>query len=156
SDVYSLGVVLYQLLAGEPPFRGNARMLVHQVLHDEPRRPRQLNDAVPRDLETVCLKAMDREPGRRYARAGELADDLERFLANQPILARPPSAWYRLRKFAARHRTLVGGVAATFLALVLGIAGTSAALWRARQENHKATQARAEAEQEAENAREAE
>jgi serine/threonine protein kinase len=118
TDIYSLGIILYELLTGERPFRGNRRMLLLHVLEDEPRPPRQLNDKVPRDLETICLKAMAKAPARRYAAAQELADDLRRFLRGEPIRARPVGRMERLGRWCRRNPVAVG----LFVAVTIGSA----------------------------------
>jgi serine/threonine protein kinase len=89
SDVYSLGVMLYEMLTGERPFQGKERLLLLQVLEDDPRPPRRLKEDIPRDLETICQKAMGKAPAGRYPQAAALAKDLRRYLAGEPILARP-------------------------------------------------------------------
>src|SRR5262249_9228097 len=88
SDVYSLGVILYLLLTAKLPFSGTTRMLLHQVLHDDPRPPRSLNAAIPRDLEAICLKCLEKAPECRYPSAFALAEDLRKFLAGTPVTAR--------------------------------------------------------------------
>jgi tetratricopeptide (TPR) repeat protein len=133
ADTYALGAILYELLTGRPPFLAETLLeTVLQVQTEEPVPPRRLNPAVPHDLETVCLKCLQKQPGQRYASAGDLADDLARFLRDEPVVARPPSVLYRFGKFARRHKAQVAGVAGIFLALVLGLAGTLAGLARAR------------------------
>jgi WD40 repeat protein/tRNA A-37 threonylcarbamoyl transferase component Bud32 len=108
SDVYSLGVVLYQLLCGELPYRGSWSMIIQQVLTEEPRAPRRINDKVPRDLETICLKAMAKQPAWRYPTALALADDLRRYLDHRPILARDVGKPELVWRWARRNPALAG------------------------------------------------
>ena len=120
ADIYALGAILYELLTGRPPFRGETELdTLLQVRTIDAVAPSRLRPQTPRDLETICLKCLEKEPARRYGSAGELADDLNRWLANEPIRARPPSAVYRLRKFSRRNRTALAMAALILFALVL-------------------------------------
>jgi tRNA A-37 threonylcarbamoyl transferase component Bud32 len=121
SDGYSLGVILYEMLTGERPFQGKERLLLLQVLEDEPRPPRRLREELPRDLETVCLKAMSKSPAGRYPQASALAEDLRRFLAGEPVLARRAGYAKHFWRWCRRYPLAV----CLFLAVVLG---SSAAL----------------------------
>jgi WD40 repeat protein len=121
ADIYALGAILYELLVGKPLFDADTPLdLLVQVLHQEPVAPRKLAPAIPRDLETICLKCLHKEPAERYVSALELALDLRRFLADEPIAARAPSIWARCSKFARRNKTLAGSLAAVMTALIMG------------------------------------
>jgi len=139
SDVYSLGVILFQLLTGELPFRGSTRVLLQKVINDDPPGPRTLYGHVPKDLDTVCLKCMEKDPARRYATAGDLAADLRRYMAGQPVAARRVGAAGRTLRWARRNPAISLLLAATTVTLLTATIVSSYFAWQTAQKATEVT-----------------
>jgi len=131
ADVYAIGVILFEMLTGHPPFRGNVRALLHQKMNEDPPSPRKLTHTLPRDLETICLKCLEREPSKRYPSAEEVAEELERFRVGKPIKARPISSVERAWRWCRRRPAVAGLLAGLIVSLSAGLIGVTFFYWQA-------------------------
>lgn len=146
SDQYSLGVMLYELLCGQTPFVGPPEVVIINHLQVEPKSPRRVDRRVPRDLETICLKCLEKEPTKRYADCQALADDLRRWLDGEPIRARRLHWTERTWRWTRRNPALAGSLAAVFVLLLAGVVGTTAALVNITEARNNEHAARTDAE----------
>lgn len=129
ADIYSLGVILYELLTSTRPFRGNTQMILHQVIHADAPPARHLNRNIPLDLEAICMRCLEKETKNRYSTAADLADDLKRFLHGQPVSARRVTKLNRAWRWCKRNPVVAGLSAGLIAVLLVGLASTTT-LWQ--------------------------
>ncbi|MBV9083989.1 MAG: serine/threonine protein kinase, partial [Acidobacteriaceae bacterium] len=144
SDVYALGVILFELLAGRLPYQINANLpeAIHTIREEDPAPLSSISRMYRGDIETIVGRALEKDKERRYSSAAELAADIQRYLRDEPITARPPSTTYHIRKFARRNKALVAGIAAVFVVLIAGIIASMWEANRARRAEAQAVQER--------------
>lgn len=144
ADIYALGVILFELLTGERPFRGNSRMLLHQVLNDDAPSPRMLNANVPRDLETITLRCLEKQPEKRFQTGDELAADLGRFLNHEPVLSRPVGRTERGVRWCRRNPVAASLIAslAVLVVLMTVAVGSTVAAYQTNERRAEAVEAR--------------
>ncbi|MCA8986057.1 MAG: protein kinase [Planctomycetaceae bacterium] len=125
ADIYAVGVILFEMLTGYLPFRGNVRAVLHQKTSQDPPSPRSLNQAIPKDIDTICRKCIEREPGKRYSSALELNQELIRFQNGEPIQARPISTIETIYRWAKRYPVVAGLSSGFVISLALGLIGVT-------------------------------